>query len=1238
MRSTVEHKQHNYGYLLFLMAAAFSLFNRVRGTELGMAGYFFTSLIAYPGMMFLMGREAREKREDPHELRCQGLGLIALSFLQKVLLFWIETCLGREPNFYPFSTSGTPWLFMVGGMGLVLISFYRERKWTRRWLVPLTILVGIGIGTVKFVGDFLCLSRLVVYLPFLILGFLLEGSCLEKLGQKVWHKAAAAAVVLGWAGVCLMARAQLSDFRLLVDNNKWYKDCDGLPRVLAGIPARGLFYASALVLLIALLALMPGRKLPFLSEQGKRWKSGYFWFTPCAYLIMEPLSGKISVKDLALAGALGIVLLLVSSSKAMNKLPHMLQHWSDYAEPKASTSKELAGRSFYRKHRWGIQMMGIFSCCFAVAVIGFVYPYFSNGKNLVWSIDGLQQQYPALLYTGNYIREILQTLWETGKLVLPQWDFSIGFGLATTEVIRRDPLSLLLIFATEENLEVVYNCFVILRLYLCGLAFVWYCWELGKRQKLPIAMGAMVFLFSDFILLKAVRQPFFLTTLMTYFLLILVGVERYLKKGKPAFFVGIVALALFSDYYCAYINSVLMAVYLLCRLYGMYGTDIKKIVTKIVKMIGWYLWGAAMALCTLFPCLMAFLSSARSGGSTDIDLFYSNSYYSKLFSGLGMGYGGLAARSYVGFASIGLLACILLFLKRKRALRPLKIGLCVVTLFICLPIFGSIFNGFSYVTNRWCFAIAFVVAVTLVEMAPEFANMTARERKYMAIAVLVYSALVLTQETAQRDGVYIGVAVLGMSTVLVLMLKELFTNRRAQMGALAVVSTLNACFIAAAAGLPEFGGYAEQNIETDATNDLLLNYMGDAADVLEEDDGFYRVGRPFSQTNQSLMLDYNGVNAYYSVIASQITDYCIDVGLSTQHQTFSIGGLDERAVPSTLSSMKYYVTDQAGVAPYGFSVKEVIDSVNESGEDTTCYIFENEYALPLGYTYTTYVTRAEYEEMTAIEKQQVMLYGAVLEEETDLLEHQEHWFEEEIIPCSIVETQKVAVDEEAKTLDIAGGGYITLAFEGKPDCEYYLVLKGFETQSETSTLSGTARATLGDYSKRACIRGQAQTYYFEREYITYNLGYHEEAQTTCRLSFSKSEEMEYEDIYVVCVPMDDYAAEISELSEVVLENIVEGTDCVTGTIELEEPRLLTFSIPRADGWSLYVNGEERELIEVNVMYSGLILEPGSYEIELRYERPGQKLGNLISAIALGAILPVVGVSALRRKRKQIEKV
>lgn len=1234
MRTVTEYRQRNYGYLLFLMAAAFSLFNRVRGTELGMAGYFFTSLIAYPGMLFLMGREASEYRKEPEKLRSLGFGLIALGFAQKVLLFWIETWMGRGPAFHPFSTSGVPWLFLVGGMCALLVSFVRERRWMKRWLLPLTVLAGLGVGLVKFIGDFMCLSRLVVYLPFFLLGFGAEEDFLARLGKTRWLKAAGLLGTACWGLFCLLSRSELSAFRLLADNNKWYKDVDGLGRMLMGVPARSLFYLVSFALILGLWAMVPGKKLPFVSGQGQGWKSGYFWFTPMAYLIAAPVLAERSLTGLALSGLVGLAVLLGAPARWPGKVVHAIVNWSDYLSPEPSTSKALEGGSFYRRHQWGIGLVAMFTCCFMVGAVGYVFPYFSNDVNLVWSVDGLLQQYPAVIYTRDYILGVFETLMETGELVLPQWDFSVGFGLTPWDVIRKEPFSLLFLFATEENLEAFFNLVVVLRMYVCGLAFLWYGCELGKRERLPIVMGAVLFVFADFPLLAAVRQPFFVTTLLTYFLLTVTAVERYLRKGRPTMFVIVIALQFINGYYSSYINSLLMAVYLLLRLWGMYGRQIKTIVLKIVKMIGWYLWGLMMAMFTLMPTLMSFLTSSRSGEKIDVELFYGNSYYADLFSGLNLEYGGLGYRSYVGFASIGFLACILLFIKRRKGLGPIRAGLCAVTVFICSPVFGWIFNGFGYITNRWCFAIPFVVALALMELAPEMADLSPRERKYLTAAVLLYSALVLTRQEALDRGVYMGIAILGMTTVLVLMLKELFTNRRAQMGALALVTTLNVTFSVAAAGMPEFGEYANQSIDTDEATQRITHYMADAMEVISQDETFYRVARPFSKTNQSLMLDYNGVSSYYSVISSQVTDYCVDVGLNTQYQTFLVGGLDERTVPMTLASVKYYVTNNPNMVPYGFTIRETVDSYAIDGSETVGYIYENDWALPMGYTYTGYVTREEYEQMTAIEKQQVMLYGALLEEETDLLAHQEERYEEEPIPVTVTGTSGATVDMENKTIQLTAGGRFYLQFEGKPNCEYYLVFRGLEDADKNENTSSTIAARMGGWYKEASMRSPAQTYYFNREYLTFDLGWHEEAQTSCTVAFSKKQTLEFEDLYILCVPVEDYGPRLEALGEVTMENVTEAGDRITGTLELEENRLVVFSIPWASGWKAWVNGEERELIHANGMYCGLILEPGSYDIELRFELPGQSLGNLISAAALLAVVPVGALSLLRRKQKK----
>ena len=49
-------------------------------------------------------------------------------------------------------------------------------------------------------------------------------------------------------------------------------------------------------------------------------------------------------------------------------------------------------------------------------------------------------------------------------------------------------------------------------------------------------------------------------------------------------------------------------------------------------------------------------------------------------------------------------------------------------------------------------------------------------------------------------------------------------------------------------------------------------------------------------------------------------------------------------------------------------------------EKSECRAYENENALPLGYTYDSYIPESEYEKMDVVKKQQALMDGVVLEE------------------------------------------------------------------------------------------------------------------------------------------------------------------------------------------------------------------------------------------------------------------
>ena len=54
-------KRYNLSWLLFAVSAVFWVLNRYRSSNIAMAGYVFTSVIGFPGLFILLGREAKEQ-------------------------------------------------------------------------------------------------------------------------------------------------------------------------------------------------------------------------------------------------------------------------------------------------------------------------------------------------------------------------------------------------------------------------------------------------------------------------------------------------------------------------------------------------------------------------------------------------------------------------------------------------------------------------------------------------------------------------------------------------------------------------------------------------------------------------------------------------------------------------------------------------------------------------------------------------------------------------------------------------------------------------------------------------------------------------------------------------------------------------------------------------------------------------------------------------------------------------
>lgn len=1229
---SVQRREYHLGALLVIAVACYQCIPSVNKFRPAQAVWDFVQMAAFPALVFLFGSLSKELVNTRERLIRYAMGFVELYLIQKLLIYWVQAALGGVPEFRLLSASSAPWLFLVMGAYLLLMLAIEEKQWNRSAVLLISVAVGCLAGLVGWIGDTLCLARMLVYLPFFLMGRWSDSQRRDQFLSRNIVKLGALVGMLAVLAVCYWKASYLYQRAAFFAGNVNYTDISGGLIGRFGPIVRLGWYGVVLCLILGMLALVPNIKLAGLTKAGSGWVMAYLWQKPIALvfsgLVIKVLVDRMGKKGYVVALALALVVMVVTFLPWAVRPVQWLLRQSNFWNPPEIYPHLTVGRqrSFYDRHRRGIQCVLVFTGVFIVLATAITLPLFQNGQSMVWKVDGLHQQYSIMMMLREYIRTTVKEFLSTGVLRLNQYTFQAGLGMGVLDVVRKDPLLLLGVFVAKEHMEALYAFLCLLRMYLSGLAFIWLCLELNRSGKTEIVCGAMSFAFCGFSVYIMIRQPSFQTPCMIYLPLMLTGVERFLKKRKGGLFLVTVCLGMISGYYLTYMNSLLMALYLLVRLIFIHGKEVKKIVSEIVKLIGIYFWGLALSGVILLPTLYSYLTCSRTGeqsGSTSV-FFYGESYYKTLLNELVKACPNQCAYwAALSFTGLTLLALVLLFLKKDKQFRPLKTGVIICVVMICVPLCGKIFNGFGYVTNRWCYGFELMASLVLVYMLPEFLHLSLREKRTLLIVGLGYIGLVLCGTiTVTR---YAGLLLLAVTLLAVLVLELVAANGHQKKVILSVTMTLALVLNLGATFNAQGGNYAGECIEAGEVQNTLEDSAVSVADTIE-DDGFYRVEQPARRSNQAIAMGYYGTTSYFSVIPDGLTEMYLDFNLNTATQSFDLRGFDCRASLEALASVKYYLTSKSRV-PYGF------EQVDEQDGYSIC---ENQYALPLGYTYTSYMTETDYNQLNFAEKQQAVLQNAVvpddaipegLDEATPRLTVQE-------LDWEITDSDGLTVDQETGIIQVEkAGASATFSFNGVPDSETYFYLEGIGYQNPNSGTEDIVRVEANGIRTEAHVRGQRQTYYFSNTGFSFNLGYQEEGTSQCTLSFDETGTFRFDGIHVFCLPMEDYVTDVTALGEEVMENIVEDGDTVTGTISASSTRLLSFSIPYSTGWTLTVDGERTPLLPVNKVYMGAVVEPGEHVIELHYTMPWLDYGLIASGAALAAIVIRGVVLLLLRRRK-----
>ena len=197
---------------------------------------------------------------------------------------------------------------------------------------------------------------------------------------------------------------------------------------------------------------------------------------------------------------------------------------------------------------------------------------------------------------------------------------------------------------------------------------------------------------------------------------------------------------------------------------------------------------------------------------------------------------------------------------------------------------------------------------------------------------------------------------------------------------------------------------------------------------------------------------------------------------------------------------------------------------------------------------------------------------------------------------------------------------LRLTFDAPADCELYVEMDGFAMTVGPDDMGNILDFETEGSRTRILLVAESTGRAVDRDALLVNLGWSAGTRTTAEIRFVRAGEYRLDGIRLYAQPMAEFENMIASIRENGLQNAVVGTDSVSGTVSLDEPGVLVFSIPASDGWKATVNGRAAELIDSADTFLALPLPAGEHEIELHYETPGLNIGLSITLICAALLL------------------
>ena len=279
------------------------------------------------------------------------------------------------------------------------------------------------------------------------------------------------------------------------------------------------------------------------------------------------------------------------------------------------------------------------------------------------------------------------------------------------------------------------------------------------------------------------------------------------------------------------------------------------------------------------------------------------------------------------------------------------------------------------------------------------------------------------------------------------------------------------------------------------------------------------------------------------------------------------------------------------------------------------YVYTNDYALPLGVTYSDVGSKDDFDTCDAATLPFYMLNEIYLEGNAQS-ENSGGTGRKYSIPCDFTHDKKErgtttfgmeCYDNTLKINNDLSDCFVYITFDGV-DCRTYETMKN-------QPFTVNADKTYSIYSIIHNINYTWDWLYYNDHY-TIPLGYFEKGPK--ELTFINS--FNYDNVYVTAVPRKNFTDAFDKLTSEKLENTYYGNNIIAGDLTVTSDKVLSVNMLYNKGWKAYIDGAEAPVYKANGLFLGVPVSAGSHKRKLEFTPPYLKEGCIISAVSVVCLI------------------